>query len=1809
MPKDEIDFDLGDMDSIDFDKEFNFGFETQAEPPKNTREAVTRSLKSAGKEFTNRFTNEKLKVAGELADASLPGYMRHEIKDLRDLVIDSKDLITSKTDDFKKATANTLKSITKMVGTENKLGKKLSSIIEKLSTESEYRYQHLTKEQEQQRELQEGILSALGELKDTNAQQLAIQQTIDSKRNATTNNILQSIYAETNLTRTFHYEITNKYYRKSLELQYKHLFTSKEQLELMKSGFDTFKNQLEAVVKNTSLPDIIKVRSTEALKADFLAKMRSDTVNSLYKRFNIFNTVKQNAEKKLTSFLNSVMSGITGVGDMVGLVADQQEMMKSMAMDTGTVVGGHAADLVTGLVGDKIRSKISDTKLAKKLGYHVLSLHGDPRNYLRDLQRKQNKDSIFGRGASSVLGLLNSLTTTASEESVKYGRHDLDEAKTFDGRAYTSITKIIPGILTKIYGEIRATRLGGDGSDHEVVFDYKTDSFNTRANIKTDINQTLTNNLSGVGNGVRQVTKILDDAGIKLSKEQEGILGQALLAYGLRSNTTLSHITLQQPEFLSTIVDKGLATKLTNSGKKLKDYLMSNPDAVSSLSSAMAGIKYAIPSLQNRFSTLYQGGNNDILLDLGVAKYDSNGNMVTNRNGFDKLIMDAYKRTLNPDGSSNSSGGNNNNKLPPDMGMFGMPYMPIGPAPSPKTPSGYTPTGNFFHMPTSIYPNMGNMGTGTTSVNPISLTLTPTGPNTGGAAKSGVLDSNAVNNLKLKVEAIRVKAKVTEELGIQPGEQLPPEVESIITDATTQVPKDVLKKQPEKIQDYLEKKVNTASKEFKTVDNIPTETVEKTLNTSKEELIKNYGTTNPKEIYKQLTGKIATNSKEALSYLKGKGKAFFTKVNEAKNSPSVQHAKESIASGIAAGKNKVMDAINDINNDPTAVFRHGKKAYDAITGAGARSMEDLKAEYFSSEEFKNGTAPNFLTWVNTMGYKIKGQVGLKAILKKTREWDKKIAKFLLSSPFKLVGKIFGRNKSGKKSLISRGLKKVLWDMPNSVQNIALDMLPFGIGTVVKAPFTLMAKVADFIGTAVGLKEKKDDKERKGSWLSRLNIFNKPKERFKLFKNPGKAAKVLGTAGLIAGAAYLLSKMDINLQSVAEWGKKIFEGLSSVFKAIWGIGEKLGGALGWTMDKIGGIFGLGGDGEGGVGSTAAKVGGAVAVAGAVGATVYAAKHPIKTATGIVKATTAVGTKVIPWAVQLVKGIIKFLLDPPGQNTVRSSTMSKVTGWISDNTIGKVKQGIGWIFSKNESKIVKVVEKVVPSPEKMTSLFKKAEKTLASPKIAAKVAKKVPGGIIKGVAKKLGGYIATMLGGPAAILSAGMLLWDLGWILYYMWKDNMSFINALVKQLFDIDLSEKDVQDAVEEIHQKEEQAALEGAKADLSNYTWQQKGAAAVTKAANTITSSNSTIGEKVSAVGSIVKEKAVSVYEKGKGYLTSKPLTDKDNKYPKFSPSPYIIPEKQNNTHPDKLPADVMGLKPDVRERLVGFAKHYYDITGKPLPVGSALRGMDQQIAMWEKDAKVKYTGNREKDRAAMRAAGGKDSSNGGVAGYPSKNSPHVKGEGIDINISATPYSSEVNTKSRHWLFDDILAKYGLKRPFTDFNNKQGKLRERWHITTTGAPYPAIQETDVASIMEEGTSTDKRDVTKLEADVSTTGGKLATNSGYIKDEAISNVISNNNVSSSSGITVPSVSTTTTAPVVQASYTPDPTVSSISGNTNFSTDSMEDILAKQLEVQLKSLTILEDIKAIFSGSRSSSGDIMPTPVVNIKRTEVFNTNIT
>ena len=1956
--KDDLDMDL----DFDMDKEFgDMGFGSPPPPPKNAREAVARGSKDLAKGFMAGFKDDKLKTAGRLAKASMPSSLTTEYNEIADALGNAKNTILNQTADLKKTTAQTIQAINKLVPENSKMNKLLGKLIGKLEDPKEPKGP--SKEEIETNKIQQGILASLGEMQSKQHADAMVAQAIASKQHASTAALLQNVYAETKLQRNFHYEITNKYYRKSLELQYKHLFTAREQLELMRVGFETFKNQLEAIRMATALPDIIKTRNSEFIIADFKGRLRNNTLDHMFKEISPLKNMGDKFNKKLSSGINNFLAGMGMVGDAAGGLADMQAMNREMGISGAYSLGNMLAGFGQDLIGGRVRKLLEGNKKVQRGVYNLKDAAANPRDFLKNIMKNSNRKTGLGKlkyfGANALYGL----TGTNAENSITFGRANLNEAHVFDGRAHTSLVKVIPGLLSKIHAELKASRTGGDPHDHELLFDNHSDTFKTKKALIKDFQSDMKRSMKkGFSGHVGVIIGILKDAGISVSGSDANALGQALLSYTLKPGTSLSTSTLYNPEFLKTIASPKLASSMGKGATKLIKYLSANPYEIDTMNNALAALRTSLPLNSQRLQDIYKGGGSDVISKMGLGTINAEGHMMYNSQGMKNMIMGSYGGQGMSDyaipasmiGASSSIAGRKyanaaNAKI--DKSIQSLKTM------MPDSVTEVVVNGK-KKLDKVVESSLGRKVTGAFKKRLTSIeTKLKSAYKKLRTAEGQTADKARIQQLRQDYEELKQEVGPYLQTAIRYGDD---QIKYIQAEGgIKEFSKKIAKKGVDnanhaiklvKSKEFREDAIAKARANVTKASNYVTsgnalsdvQKLQQTLkNTDKKTIVSFFRTKKAKVEHFMTTGKTGKVSSAAKAGFNRVKRAFnkayddlvpekqknaisggidvlnakraeltgvvgeylesvqnspgYNKLSEAVAIENIKRvtneAKRSMSSNIDGGLDSAVTAIHQLQSaegrselrsglsdkienglegvrNPTRMMaKLGGAAMDFIK---ARPLEEVKEEYFNSEEYKSGNAPSFLGWVEKMGYKIKGDKPLiQRVLSKTREWDRKMFGALVKSPFKAIGMVFGKKgRSAMGGTVKAGAK---------MTSFALDMLPFGLGKVMQAPFQLMAETVALVRRERGENDKKEkENNRAGSWRNRLKLFGRrdktlsTKDREKANSSYVDKLKKGGIIALLAGAVAGLGSLGIGMDTLIDVAKGIGSLVSGIAGAAGWVWDKSKGAGQWMantwnsltgkqpkIDPITGQPMYDKDGnpiyEDGVSAeNAGNVAGVVGVGGAGLAAYYGTKTAVKAGFNATKNAITGGNKP-PQAPEVKRTNIMDKIN--SKDDYKPSGRSLYRRLIEK--VRNVSSKVAWMLDQVKDKIIRVLDVLSNAWERAKKFFKNITRILTN----EKVIKKVGAGVIKKAAAKVGAMVAAAASGIGAFLTLGMAIYEIAWIIYYMWSDDMTLKQAFLYQMFDIHPKDKEINaiiDGDEAKYEREEEARVkaeaeqamkaEGVKAPPT------AGTAEAVKVSNTLSnvssgssSSSSSGGGGGGSTGGSSGGGSSGVkpnkHVKGTGYLAKKPLTAADNKFPQYSPSPYIIPQKQNSSDPQKRPAFVNLLNNDTKQALVGFAEHYYDVTGKPLKVNSAKRTLEQQIFLWEQEAKTKYTGPRStkdgtmkdwqaakaRDRAAALKAGGKingKDGNGGAVAYPNPwaTTGHLGGNAIDLNVREAIASPD--TKNKHWFWDGIAAQYGLTRPLMGFRNpvyniragQKGGRGEDWHFHKTGnqaeinAGMMDDGEPDMLSAAEMNPSATKATLNaqaeEAKRQQSSQGSSAAAASAGAMASMGSAGGGSSGGSSSSGGSYGAAGAAA-AGGSTGTYSSDTTTSSSSGGTfNFNTSKIEETLTRQLQVQIRSMEYLEAIKNILS----NGGDVppteqttpMPNPVIDLTRKEVF-----
>ena len=295
---------------------------------------------------------------------------------------------------------------------------------------------------------------------------------------------LTRIYDSLRSTELFHRTLHTAYMKKSLELQYKHLFVAQDTHNLLARTFVAYEDYFKGIVKNTALPDVMKTQASDYIKKSRTEKygtMMADFMTNARKM--IFKKIKQSASDFLSNLGMIVQLGEMGADQLEGL--DDPMMAEAMGLPAGIkglIIKKAAAFLGKGAASGPVRTAL------QKISPLTTALNGDMENFKRraymNLAKLGNKwrsetDSWWKPLLGDYIPNVSAATTASNDLLAKS-----DDAAAFDKLTRQSIVEIIPGYLGKIWHEISLLR---NPNAEEQTFNMYSRGFTSVSQYQKDI--------------------------------------------------------------------------------------------------------------------------------------------------------------------------------------------------------------------------------------------------------------------------------------------------------------------------------------------------------------------------------------------------------------------------------------------------------------------------------------------------------------------------------------------------------------------------------------------------------------------------------------------------------------------------------------------------------------------------------------------------------------------------------------------------------------------------------------------------------------------------------------------------------------------------------------------------------------------------------------------------------------------------------------------------------------------------------------------------------------------------------------------------------------------------------------------------------------------------------------------------------------------------------------------------------------------------------------------------------------------------
>lgn len=417
--------------------------------------------------------------------------------------------------------------------------------------------------------------------------------------------------------------ITINYHRKSLEIGYRQLDIAARMLQLQTTHFAGAENRLDAILKNTGLPDFIKMQHSEVLKQTIANKLASNAMNTVGNwASNFFGGVKQNASEML--------SGVLQFRDSI---EQQTQFGRSRAEAFGGSLGAMAGSLAGNSAEQGLHYLVEKLKpiLSKIPGFD--STGEDLRSMFTSIPQKVNtwaktetqSEGVMNWVEEGLKSLFDTYTATGSISGLPMEK--LDQAASFDNLFYKSVTEIMPAYMASMEKWLRVIATGQD--QEEMAWSHYAGGMVSRSTLNEQHVRTALKNNTGKAMRQEMDALVRDAGGENLSKE-------AMSALRMRFMKDLAGGNSFEPEKYSGIdswsdIDQNTADELINffSVRFNRDDEYSTPERIvadkkrlNDFIEKFEAVQRRMPAYGDRMNILQKVVGRRAWRELGLSKYN-----------------------------------------------------------------------------------------------------------------------------------------------------------------------------------------------------------------------------------------------------------------------------------------------------------------------------------------------------------------------------------------------------------------------------------------------------------------------------------------------------------------------------------------------------------------------------------------------------------------------------------------------------------------------------------------------------------------------------------------------------------------------------------------------------------------------------------------------------------------------------------------------------------------------------------------------------------------------------------------------------------------------------------------------------------------------------------------------------------------------------------------------------------------------------------------------------------------------------------
>jgi hypothetical protein len=640
------DVDLG-LDDLGLN-DINFDLD----PVEDKRKPVTKVTTSFGKAMADEL--KSMKTVKTLAIAALPTGYGKAITTLDDISTASKKLYSAAATELRPIVPDVKRAVQKILPrTEKMLPKSVQDKLAEFSKDEESGSGAPSGEDQQNGEIASTLATIFKTQMEYGAEVKATDNAYQQLRNQVQDDqfrrqqgALAVIANATQRLAQYQDVVASSYQRKSLELQYRQYFATKELLKITALGTANTLAELRAVRHNTALPDFAKSTEFQKVEQTLAKKLAMSWLPGSQKFLNQYfsNFTDQLGGK--------VRDNVRGFIDAVRGIQDVNSMTEGMDKHTlaGDILGRTAAEWATKKFGSKIKGQVGKSKLVQRLGHRLnyqLTNLPSRLNWLA----KDRTDNTEKHGAvlGTLMNLARDLLPQIGEGSHVVGQSTLlkgQDPVPFNYAARQALVEVIPGFLSRIHHELVVMRTGNPNVER-LSWNPTKGSFTSTKALAKDVYKNVykKEETARFERGATDFLGAIDKHG-KLSKEAREAIKEKLVADSL-SGTPFDVRSFMENLNASNDVRSEVSQhfrktfKVGSNGEV--DWKKSNAAGLSEATSKHTSAVTALADNRERVKALVDAGYGDELRAMGVVTTNEDGEYVLNRQHLSHVYLGKVK--------------------------------------------------------------------------------------------------------------------------------------------------------------------------------------------------------------------------------------------------------------------------------------------------------------------------------------------------------------------------------------------------------------------------------------------------------------------------------------------------------------------------------------------------------------------------------------------------------------------------------------------------------------------------------------------------------------------------------------------------------------------------------------------------------------------------------------------------------------------------------------------------------------------------------------------------------------------------------------------------------------------------------------------------------------------------------------------------------------------------------------------------------------------------------------------------------------